>query len=335
MAKVYYSRNPDLSSAAKDVLEKVINDENLELGNTLPLKVHFGEKGNETFINEDAYKGVLDYLKGKKLFYIETNVLYKGERTRRKDHIALARKHGFTLPIIIADGKCGESYYDVQINQKHFRSCKLGKEFSNYKQYIIFSHFKGHGLAGFGGAIKQLAMGFASRGGKLAQHLETKPKISGFRCKGCGKCRDACPTNAIKIDRKAKIDYDYCVGCAVCTSVCPYNAVSVISLKSILKVFGNPFYEKLAEYAYAAQLDKKNVYINFAVNITKGCDCVGKKMKPIVEDIGVFASTDAVAIDMACLDKIKEKGKGFRGLHTLKYAEKIGLGSTVYELVEL
>ena len=105
------------------------------------------------------------------------------------------------MPIIIADGEHGEDYEEVAANKKHFRTCKIGKEIVRHKQMIIISHFKGHILAGFGGAIKQLAMGSASRGGKLAQHSSSKPFINPFKCNQCNKCVENCPVNAINIGR--------------------------------------------------------------------------------------------------------------------------------------
>ena len=91
----------------------------------------------------------------------------------------LAKEHGFTkIPIVIADGEKGEDYYEVEINMKHFKKCKIGKEFSKYNQILVLTHFTGQMLAGFGGAIKHLGMGFATRGGKLAQHIDAvKPRI--------------------------------------------------------------------------------------------------------------------------------------------------------------
>ena len=89
------------------------------------------------------------------------------------------------------------------------------------------------------------------------------------------------------------------------------------------------------EYAFAAQKGKRNIYINYVMNITSGCDCVGKKMKPLMDDIGIFASTDPVALDKACWDIVKERGKKFKGAHQLDYAEKIGLGTTKYTLKEI
>lgn len=343
MSKVYfkavdsYSKTEEISSAARELLTKLVEEESVTLEKFIPLKVHFGEKGNNTFIQSKNYAGVIGYLKEKHIesAFIETNVLYRGERTTREKHINLAKEHGFTeLPIIIADGEHGEDYLEVEINKKNFNKCKVGKEIADKKQLIIMSHFKGHALAGFGGAIKQLGMGCAARGGKLAQHANSIPKISSLKCKSCKACAKRCPESAITVDKKAKIDKDKCVGCASCMAICPYGAISNSWVASISKSFN----ERLSEYAYAAAKDKSNIYITFAFNITKNCDCEGHSMKPIVNDVGVFASTDPVAIDKACLDVVdKNNGKTVfrRGRYTLDYAEKIGLGSQNYELVEV
>jgi uncharacterized Fe-S center protein len=307
----------------------------------VPLKVHFGEKGNTTYIKPENYNGIIDLLKEKKInsSFIETNVLYGGERNQKNTHIKLAKEHGFTkLPIIIADGECGEDYENIKISQKNFEYAMLGKEFSNYSQYIVLSHFKGHQLAGFGGAMKQLSMGFASRGGKLAMHMGVKPKIKQNKCVKCKLCMSKCSENAIIINEKQSIiDYNKCVGCGACVAICPHNAITIFSLKGVLNAFSGivkgDFLEKLAEYALAAH-KKNNIYINFLMNITKGCDCEGHSMKPVVDDIGILISTDPVAIDKACYDLVKEKGKNFRGEKIFKYAQKIGLGSIDYNLIE-
>ena len=343
MNKVYfkaidsYSKTQEISNSAGELLKKIVNEEKLDLEKFIPLKVHFGEKGNNTYIKSNNFAGMINYLKEKEIesAFIETNVLYRGERTTREKHIKLALEHGFKeLPIIIADGEHGEDFEEVEVNQKNLSKCKIGKEIANKKQIIVISHFKGHVLAGFGGAIKQLGMGCSSRGGKLAQHANSIPKISSSKCIACNACAKKCPENAIVINKKAKIDKVKCVGCASCMAICPNDAISNSWLASISKTFN----ERLAEYAYAAAKDKNNIYITFAFNITKNCDCEGHSMKPIVDDVGIFASTDPVAIDKACLDMIdKINGKTVfrRGRYTLNYAEKIGLGSKQYELVEI
>ncbi|MDF2879914.1 MAG: hypothetical protein K0R54_471 [Clostridiaceae bacterium] len=343
MGKVYfkavdsYSNTEEVSNAAEEILKKLIEEENIKLEKYIPLKVHFGEKGNVTFISSKNFHGIIKYLKEKQIksSFMETNALYRGERNTSEKHIGLALEHGFTeLPIVIADGEYGENYKNVEINKKHFKSCKIGADIEKEKQIIVISHFKGHALAGFGGAIKQLGMGCAARGGKLDQHANSTPKVNIFKCRACGACSKKCPVNAIIMNRKAKIDKKKCVGCASCMAICPHKAISSNWLASITRSFN----ERLTEYAFAAQKGKSNIYITFALNITNNCDCEGHVMHNIARDIGVFASTDPVSIDQACLDMLDKKERRtvfIRGRYTLNYAEKIGLGSRKYELKEI
>lgn len=343
MAKVYfkavdsYSKTEEINAAAASLLQVIEEKEHVELNKFIPLKVHLGEKGNKTFIEPKNFNGIIDFLSGRNIetAFIETNVLYKGQRNTIQNHLEVAKEHGFTrLHVIIADGEAGEDYDVIEINKKNFDNCKIARGIAKEKQLIVLSHFKGHVLAGFGGAIKQLGMGCASKGGKLAQHANSIPKISSLKCKACKACALKCPKAAITVDRKAKIDKNKCVGCASCMAACPFGAISNSWLASLTRSFN----ERLAEYAYAASKGRNNIYITFAFNITKNCDCEGHPMKPIAKDLGVFASTDPVAIDQACLD-VLDKSEGRRvfkkGRYTLEYAEAIGLGSRNYELVEL
>lgn len=343
MAKVYfkavdsYLKTEEINAAAAYLLQIIEEKEKVELNKFIPLKVHLGEKGNKTFIEPKNFNGIIDYLSGKSIetAFIETNVLYKGQRNTIKNHLEVAKEHGFTrLPVIIADGEAGEDYEIIEINKKNFDNCKIARGIAKEKQLIVLSHFKGHVLAGFGGAIKQLAMGCASKGGKLAQHANSIPRISSLKCKACKSCALKCPEGAITVDKKAKIDKNKCVGCASCMAACQFGAISNSWLASLTRSFN----ERLAEYAYAASKGKNNIYITFAFNITKNCDCEGHPMKPIARDLGVFASIDPVAIDQTCLDVLdKSEGRRVfkRGRFTLEYAESIGLGSRNYELVEL
>lgn len=346
MANVYYKKVDSttpvdvIQQITQELLYEIVEKETITLEKQIPLKVHFGEKGNHSFIKSENYQGIIDYLKNKDIetCYMETSVLYGGNRNTKELHTKTAIDHGFTqVPIVIADGEQGEAFVEVAIDKKHFKTCKIGKDFLNYKQLIVISHFKGHILAGFGGALKQLSMGHASKGGKLAMHMGIKPHIVNRKCIKCGLCKSRCNENAITIDQKAFINHEKCVGCGACISICPHKAVSIITLKGLYKAVLQPniFKEKLMEYAYAAQKDKRNIYLNFAMNITKGCDCEPKKMKPIMDDIGIYVSVDPVAIDKACYDAVKERGKTFKGIEQLLYAEKIGLGSTHYNLIEV
>jgi hypothetical protein len=324
----------ELGKIALDLLKNLSERSNFSFPEDIPLKVHFGEKGNKTYIPAETYTPMIDYFKnqGSNPLYIETNVLYRGARTTSTSHMELAKSHGFTqIPIVLADGETGIDYTEVEINKDFFSHCKIGKAFSNYDQYLILSHFKGHGLAGFGGALKQLAMGFASRSGKMAQHSAVSPVINSSKCIACGICVEKCDFDAINLTPKAVIDDEKCTGCAGCIAVCPEGAIRN-------KWDASNFLEHLAEYAYGASLGKRNLYISFLINITEDCDCIGSHMHPVAPNIGVLAGTDPVAVDSACLDLLQQTtdSKLFeKGRVTLVHAEKIGLGSSQYELIKL
>ncbi|MCI5778541.1 MAG: DUF362 domain-containing protein [Lentisphaeria bacterium] len=310
-------------------------------GAELPLKLHFGERGNRTYLAPELYDGMIDLLeeRGVKVFFTETSVLYGGERFEAARHVELARKHGFTrLPVVIADGDHGEAARDVPVvNGKMFRTAAVARILADAEQVLVVSHFKGHMLAGFGGAIKQLSMGFAAKGGKMAMHLGVKPRIRGWKCRACGLCARRCNEGAITKRKKYHIDHDKCVGCGACFSICPHHAVSVVTWAGLKNALfgGRVFRRKLVEYAMAAHHGKRNLYVTFAVNVTPGCDCEPRPMGRCVDDIGVFASLDPVALDAACYDAVSAAGKRFRGYEQLEYAETIGLGTREYEVVAL
>lgn len=339
MSKVFFKRvvnknYQDLSDVALTLMKQLIDEEGHKFKGTVPIKVHFGEKGNKTYVPSTCYEGVINHLKENNIpsAYIETNVLYRGHRTTADSHLEIAKAHGFTqLPVIIADGERGEAYVEVPIHKAYFESCKIGKAFGDYEQFIVMSHFKGHGSAGFGGAMKQLAMGFAARGGKMAQHASIKPVVNEPKCTACGLCIKKCDVEAIEMREKAFIHHDICIGCAGCIAVCPVGAIRS-------DWSGENFKEKVAEYAYGAQMGKDNIYITYLINVTPECDCMGQHMDTIAADIGVFASKDPVAIDTACLDMLqKEAGKKLfeDGRASIVHAVKIGFGSDQYELIEI
>jgi len=339
MSKVYFKRYEGhdeniLSDIAKDLLKQLVEKDGHELMQNVPVKVHFGEKGNKTFVPATCYDGIIDYLEENKraTSFIETNVLYRGQRTTRENHLNVAKEHGFTrVPIIIADGEMGESVCEVEIDKEYFDKVKLGAAFGDYEQVIVMSHFKGHSLAGFGGALKQLAMGFASRSGKMAQHSRMVPTVNSKKCISCGVCVKKCDVDAITIDEFAEINSDKCIGCAGCIAVCPVGAIR--------NDWGaSNFREKITEYAYGAQLNKKHLYITFMINITKDCDCIGEEMHPIAKNFGVLASTDPVALDTACIDLLQEEEHVDlfdNGRESLVHAKHIHFGSDTYELIEI
>ncbi len=318
MAKVYFS---------KDV-SKLINFLPKFNGKTA-VKVHFGEKGNSRFVKPELIKVITDKLND---FYLtDTNTLYAGQRLNSKDHLQLAKKHGFgNFPLLINDDEV-----QIEINKNIFSKVKIGKTIASADSMVVVSHFKGHILFGFGGALKNIGMGCGSRGGKLEMHSKIKPSVDSS-CIGCGKCIENCSVNAIKlVDGIAEINKDICTGCAKCIGVCPTRAVKIPWHGAT----SNEAQERCAEYAFGATKNKNCVYFNFVIDITKDCDCAADS-EIIGSDVGVLFSKDPVAIDQAAYDLIvKEQGDIFLkntsvdGTHILKYSEEIGLGCKDYELV--
>lgn len=354
-SKVYFcdlysdSKNKNLLNNVRRLFDKAEFKDLINENDQVAIKLHFGEKGNTTYMNPVAVRQVVDKVKEckGKPFLTDTNTLYTGTRTNSVDHLTTAIENGFAYavvnaPIIIADGLYSRNSVDVEINKKHFNNVKIGGEIYNSSSMIVMSHFKGHEMAGFGGALKNLAMGCATASGKQMQHSDVKPTVEKDKCIGCTKCAQNCPTNAINMeDKKANIDHDICYGCGECPTVCPTRAISV-QWESDEDIF----IEKMAEFAYGAVSNKKDKvgYMTFVMNVTPLCDCVPWSGKPIASDIGVLASKDPVALEQACYDLVckemdhdvfKHAHPNVNAARVIDYACEMGMGSKEYELIKL
>ena len=336
-AKVYFYDNVKDLKAGYEKFLQIIADE-LKTDEKIGIKIHFGADKNDTHLNPKHLVELPRIFK--KPVFVETNCLYPGRRHRSDKHIELAHEHGFNfLEIDILDGDLGREYDEIEINTKNTKKAKIATGVQRYKNFVSMAHFKGHMAAGFGGALKNLGMGLAARGGKLDMHAGVAPKVLEEKCTACGLCAENCIADAITVEEHAIIDQDKCIGCAFCISVCPEVAIRPL--------FGNikgiEFVEKIADYAYAGTKGTNWFYINGVVNITMKCDCMSIKQTPFMDDIGIVYSKDPVAIDKASLDLVIKHNKGVNPfqknntdqLRILEYAEEIGMGTTNYELIQV
>jgi uncharacterized Fe-S center protein len=323
------------------------------------VKLHFGEDGNTAFVQADYVKKVVARIKknGGKPFLTDANTLYHGTRSNAIDHINTAHKHGFTqdnvgAQVIIADGLKGKDVIDVKVGLKHFKEVKLGAAAVHADALMVVTHFKGHIASGFGGTLKNVGMGFGSRAGKQLMHSDIKPKVNRKKCVGCATCVMWCPRDAITLKNgKATISQKLCYGCAECFITCKPRAIEIRWDTS-----SEPLQEKMVEYTVGVLKNKKGKagYFSFVNNVTKHCDCVSWTDPPFVKDIGILASKDPVALDKASADLVNRvplnpecEVKAIEGKdnlraandvdwsHQLKYAEKVGLGTRIYELIEI
>ena len=285
-SKVYFSKNLN-SKTMIELFEKL----EIELKGKVAVKVHSGEKGNQNFLHPEYFKDIINHVDGT---VIECNTAYDGERNETEKHKKLLDNHGWTkyFNVDLLDAEGPDKEIDIP-NGKVIKKNYLGKNIENYDSMLVLSHFKGHPMGGYGGALKQLSIGCASSYGKAYIHGAGEP---------------------------AKIwtaDHDL-------------------------------FLESMADAASSVieLFDNNIAYINVMCNMSVDCDCCQKAEDPCIEDIGILASTDPVAIDKACLDLVynsNDEGKKYlieriesrNGIHTIEASEKINIGSTNYELINI
>ena len=331
------------------------------------IKLHFGEPGNLAFLRPNYAKAVADVVKelGGIPFLTDCNTMYPGRRKNALEHIEAAYENGFSpfstgCHVIIGDGLKGRDETLVPVPGAEFvKQAKIGKAVMEADIIISLAHFKGHETVGFGGTLKNLGMGCGSRAGKMDQHRSGKPTVNQALCKGCGQCKKHCAQDAFVYaeNGKASIDQDKCVGCGRCVMQCNFDAIAVTNRNS--KYMVNC---KMAEYTKAVVYGRPSFHISLVQDVTPFCDCHPENDTAILPDVGMFMSTDPIALDQACADACLRceplpnsvlwenmHKEGFCDHHDhfvnttpdvewqsgLAHGEKIGLGTRTYELITM
>ena len=211
-SKVYYiDLRAKYDQSLPDKLSRLVvaagMDRIVKKRDLVAVKLHFGELGNTAFIRPLFLRRIVDVIRasGGEAFLTDANTLYAGSRGNAVAHMATAVSNGFAYsvvqaPLIIADGLRGKSQAAVSIKQRHNQVAYIGREIVEADSLVAVAHFKGHELCGFGGTLKNLGMGCASRRGKMAQHANLGPKIKRKKCVGCGACAAHCSQGAIQLN---------------------------------------------------------------------------------------------------------------------------------------
>ena len=288
LPKVYW-----FSEISSENLVKSYEALGREAAGRVAVKISTGEPGGHHFLQPALIAGLVSKVDGT---IVECNTAYGGGRAATADHLKAAEAHGFTAiaPVDIMDAD-GDVALPVA-GGRHLKEDFVGSHYPDYDFTIVLSHFKGHAMGGFGGAIKNMSIGIASAEGKAWIHTAGKTKSDLWN------------------NLPAQDD----------------------------------FLESMAEAAEAVadHCGERILYISVANNLSVDCDCDASPEEPRMGDIGILASLDPVALDRACTDLVRssddpgkvhliERIDSRHGMHTLDYAESIGLGSQQYELVRM
>lgn len=343
-------------------LAKTAGIETIDFNNKFTaIKLHFGEYGNLSFLRHQYAKAVADLIKelGGKPFLTDCNTLYVGCRKDALEHLDTAYANGFFpmatgCQVLIADGLKGTDEALVPVEGgEYIKEAKIGRAVMDADIIISLNHFKGHECAGFGGALKNIGMGCGSRAGKMEMHSSGKPTVRQSKCIGCKACAKVCAHDAPTFaEGKATIDHAKCVGCGRCLGECPTDAITPAhdSSNELLNY-------KIAEYSKAVLQNRPHFHISLICDVSPKCDCHSENDAPIIPNVGMLASFDPVALDIACADlcnaqpilpnsvlgdENKPHGDHFDAVHPntdwrscIDHAVKLGIGSKDYTLVKI
>jgi uncharacterized Fe-S center protein len=325
-------------------------------GDSVAVKVHMGEYGGSAYLRPPIVHRVCDLIKeaGGKPFVTDTTTLYPAGRFTASQYLATAAFNGFTeeslrAPVIIADGEQGYDgeWVDIprQVSDCSLDKIKIAREIFDADSMVVLSHLKGHELSGFGGSIKNVAMGCVTKESKAAQHRVNRGVIDLSKCTGCGQCVEACAFKVLSLLKEKIVrDEEKCMSCNNCLYLCPEKVFSLPpQAKERFQV-----YLAHAAAGVLSRFHSKVAFINFIQDVTPLCDCATPSGLPVVSDIGILASTDVVAIDKASLDLIAQskpvgefanvsspdilgKINGTDSLIQVKAAQELDLGNMAYQ----
>ena len=310
------------------ILDKLLDY--INSGDKVAVKVHVGEAQNTRYLRPDYVREVVNAIKSKggiptlvetqglglharKIDISEDYHVCINHRANKADHEIIANLHGYNesvigAPLQFIDGEEGIDGKKIQIDGIHFKDVSVASGLFEFDKMVVISHFKGHPQATFGGALKQLGIGCVTKRNKFLAHMGKIPKITSRKCDltTCNQeCIESCSVKAISIENdSAVINEDLCYGCLKCMLKCPHKKKNS-PIKRPTMIMGVLFVERVIDNALAVMTSfgPENIrYINFAFDVVVMCDCVSNPGAPVVPDLGIFGSTDPVAIDKACVD---------------------------------
>ncbi|MEM1607470.1 MAG: DUF362 domain-containing protein [Candidatus Bathyarchaeia archaeon] len=303
----------------KELAGKILEDI-ISPGDSVAVKIHFGERYTQCYIRPIYVRKIVDKIKemGGKPFVCDTlfsggRILYdeSGEalwsRRDLEEGLKTAAMNGFTsetmgCPVIFADAPKGLKSVEFEVNGRFIKKVYIAPAIAEADILLSVAHFKCHDVMSVGGALKNIGVGCQSKQGKWWIHHNTKLEVDLEKCDGCGECLSVCPANAIVLSGgKARIIPEKCVDCAFCIDYCPMEAFASRIFPDVL--------EQEARIGEAAAgivkyFSGRCAFINIAMDIVPLCDCDPFVGIPIVPDLGVFASKDPVAVDRACIDMV-------------------------------